>query len=73
MSRYAKILKADIANGTGFRTSIWFTGCPIKCKGCFNSHIWNPNTGKPFTDEIIQKILTVSKPYWCERLICAWR
>ena len=70
MANYSKILKADIANGLGFRTTIWFTGCDLNphCKGCFNSSIWSPSTGKLFTSEVIEKILKTSKPYWCQGL-----
>ena len=33
---YASITRADIANGTGFRTSLFVSGCARKCPGCFN-------------------------------------
>lgn len=56
MSRYAKIKKFDIANGSGIRTSIYFSGCPIHCKGCFNQELWNPNYGKEYTEETYQEI-----------------
>lgn len=39
-----------------------------KCKGCFNASIWNPDTGKPFTEETVEKIIRTSKPAWCEGL-----
>ena len=68
MANYQKILKADIANGLGFRTTIFFTGCPIQCPGCFNKSIWDPSVGKPFTQETVKKIIDVSSPYWCEGL-----
>ena len=32
---YTKLLKADIANGPGFRLTLWVTGCMRKCPGCF--------------------------------------
>lgn len=25
--------------------AIWFQGCSIKCKGCWNSHMWNADGG----------------------------
>lgn len=42
-------------------------GCDLNphCKGCFNDSIWSPYTGKPFTGKTIDKIIEVSKPYWC--------
>jgi len=33
---YASIIKADIANGEGFRVSLFVSGCARNCPGCFN-------------------------------------
>lgn len=33
---YASITRADIANGIGFRVSLFVSGCARKCPGCFN-------------------------------------
>jgi len=68
MANYQKILKADIANGLGFRVTVFFTGCPIQCPGCFNKSIWDPSTGKLFTQETIDKIIKTASPDWCEGL-----
>lgn len=54
--RYSTIKNLDIANGSGCRVSIWFTGCNFHCKGCFNSEIWDFNSGEEFTQEIINNI-----------------
>ena len=43
---YAKILKADIANGTGFRVTLFVSGCARNCKGCFNKIAQDPSYGK---------------------------
>jgi anaerobic ribonucleoside-triphosphate reductase activating protein len=51
MANIAKIKQWDIANGKGIRTSIFFSGCEFHCKGCFNSEIWDFNTGEQFTRE----------------------
>ena len=56
MSRYARIKKFDIANGDGIRTSIYFTGCPIHCEGCFNQELWDPNYGQEYTEQTYQEI-----------------
>jgi len=29
-----------LAEGPGPRTVIWFQGCPIRCPGCYNPHLW---------------------------------
>lgn len=47
---YSKIKKYDISNGCGIRTSIFFTGCPFHCPGCFNPELWDKNAGHVFDD-----------------------
>ena len=34
--KYAQIRDQDIGNGEGIRTSLFVTGCNLKCPGCFN-------------------------------------
>lgn len=29
--------------GPGTRTVIWFQGCSIRCKGCWNTEMWDPS------------------------------
>lgn len=45
---YASIRKMDISNGEGLGIALFVQGCPIHCKGCFNSSTWDPKGGKPF-------------------------
>ena len=59
---YAEIKNCDIANGPGVRVSLFVSGCTHKCKGCFNQIAWDFNYGKPFTQETIDKIITMLKP-----------
>lgn len=59
---YAAIKKTDIANGDGVRVSIWVSGCPIHCEGCFNKDLWNYNYGKPFTQDVIDEIIEALEP-----------
>ncbi len=54
MANYTKIKNFDIANGQGLRVSIFFSGCELKCKGCFNHELWDFNHGKLFTKEIYE-------------------
>lgn len=53
---YTKILRMDIANGPGFRCTLWVTGCRRHCPGCFNVKAQDPNFGSPFDDEAKEKI-----------------
>lgn len=57
--RYNKIRKMDISNGPGVRVSIFMQGCSFHCKECFNPETWNFNEGKHFTDETVNKVLTL--------------
>lgn len=59
--RYNKIRKMDISNGPGVRVSIFFQGCAFHCDGCFNPDTWDFNCGEEFTDEVIEKVITLCK------------
>ena len=65
---YASILKCDIANGPGFRTSLFVSGCMRKCPGCFNEEAWNPNYGKVFDDSAKDKIFKELSMEYCRGL-----
>ncbi|MCQ2300304.1 MAG: anaerobic ribonucleoside-triphosphate reductase activating protein [Bacteroidales bacterium] len=61
---YASIYKCDTANGTGFRVSLFVSGCGRKCKGCHNAEAQNPDFGKPFDATAKGKIFDeLAKPY----------
>ena len=55
---YAGIKEFDIADGPGVRLSLFVSGCPHHCPGCFNEETWDENFGKPFTEETREHILT---------------
>ena len=54
---YGEIKYFDIANGPGIRVSLFVSGCPHACKGCFNEAAWNPSFGELFTEEVEERIL----------------
>lgn len=54
--RFSSIRTADIANGLGWRVTLWCTGCLRKCPGCFNEEAQDPNFGQVFDEEEKQKI-----------------
>ena len=54
---YANIKYNDIANGEGISVSLFVSGCPHQCTGCFNPETWNYEYGKPFTKETEKEIL----------------
>lgn len=59
---YATIKNCDIANGPGVRVSLFVSGCTHRCPGCFNEVAWDFGYGEPFTQETIEKILTMLAP-----------
>ena len=60
-----QIYKADCANGTGIRISLFVSGCTIHCKGCFNARTWDFDFGVPYDDRIENLILEeLSKDYY---------
>ena len=65
---YANIYRADIANGIGFRVSLFVSGCARNCKGCFNKEAQDPTFGKPFDDKAKQKIFNELEHGWCRGL-----
>ena len=65
---YAKIYKADIANGDHFRVSLFVSGCARGCPGCFNPEAQNPDFGRPFDDAAKQKIFKELEHEWCKGL-----
>lgn len=57
MTRIAEIKDNDVANGKGITMSVWFQGCPHRCKGCHNESTWDYFEGRPFTYQDIIYIL----------------
>ena len=54
---YGEIKYFDIANGPGIRVSLFVSGCPHACPGCFNEIAWNYEYGEEYTEEVEEKIL----------------
>ncbi len=54
---YSKIIQHDIANGEGWRTTLFVSGCNNNCKGCFNQELQDFNYGEKFTMFTAQNIL----------------
>lgn len=56
--KYADLFFDDTVNGTGFRASLFVSGCnPPHCKGCWSPQARDFNYGKEFTEETKQNIL----------------
>ena len=55
----AEIIDNSYANGPGLRSVIWFQGCNLHCKGCYNKDLWpfvqkNLFTPKDLVNKMIQ-------------------
>ena len=59
---YATIKNCDIANGPGVRVSLFVSGCTHRCPGCFNEVAWDFDYGQPFSQGVIDLILSMLKP-----------
>lgn len=53
---YSKIIPLDIANGPGWRVSLFVSGCRNRCKGCFNPEAWDFDYGQEFSWETVHEI-----------------
>lgn len=58
---YSGIIKEDISNGPGIRLSLFVSGCPFHCKGCFNEETWNYQNGSSFSENTIDEIVKFYK------------
>lgn len=65
---YSAIKPVDIANGVGVRVSLFVSGCPHHCKGCFNTETWDYDHGEAFTAGTVCDILDLLKPSWIRGL-----
>jgi anaerobic ribonucleoside-triphosphate reductase activating protein len=54
----ARFLGSTRAEGPGERTAIWMQGCAIRCRGCFNPHMWSFRGGERIAaGDLIARIL----------------
>ena len=54
---YWTVKKMDTANGPWLRVSLFVSGCPHGCIGCFNSIAWDFKYWSIFTQEVLDDIL----------------
>lgn len=66
--RYADYYDCDICNGKSVGMSLFVSGCPIHCQGCFNSDIWDFNAGKEWTGEIEERFIELAGKDYIKRI-----
>lgn len=55
---YHMIRTDDMLNGEGLRVVIFLSGCLHHCEGCHNPETWNVSSGKEFTANEINAIMS---------------
>lgn len=45
-----------MVDGEGVRCSLYVSGCPFACAGCFNEAAWSFRYGTPFTDDLADRV-----------------
>ena len=58
---YSLMRQYDIANGEGIGCTIFFSGCKLKCKGCFQQETWSFTYGEELTKEKEQIFIDMCK------------
>lgn len=56
--RYSKIVETSYVDGPGARTVLFVQGCSLRCPGCQNKHLWNPDGGNAATPRQLAHNLT---------------
>lgn len=67
-ARICQIRSMDISNGEGIGIAVFFGGCILHCKNCFNSELWSFDVGEIYTQAHEDKIIELMKPNWIQRI-----
>lgn len=54
---YHRYYSVDVVNGPGTRVTLFVAGCVHHCPGCYNQSTWLITSGKPFTQQLEDKII----------------
>ena len=64
----AKVEPRSFVDGEGVRCSIYLSGCPFSCPGCYNLHAQRFTYGELCTEDAIEDILTYCEADYIEGL-----
>ena len=68
--KYAGIIKNDLAAAPGISTTFFVQGCPIKCPGCHNPEAQSFESGKDFSQSIIDELEQALFANGIQRTLC---
>ena len=61
---FHKIESTNLSNGLGWRVVLWVSGCSHHCSGCHNPETWDAESGRPFTEAEMRKLISLlENPY----------
>lgn len=71
--RFSKNFVADykpynFVDGEGVRCSLYVSGCPFACKGCYNKAAQNFSYGKPYSEVLEEQIIEDLAADYCQGL-----
>ncbi|NUE66019.1 MULTISPECIES: anaerobic ribonucleoside-triphosphate reductase-activating protein [Snodgrassella] len=55
---YHQYYPVDVVNGPGTRCTLFVAGCEHKCRGCYNATTWRVDSGKPFDQQLEDRIIS---------------
>lgn len=58
----------NFVDGEGVRCSIYVSGCPFACKGCYNKAVQDFAYGQPYTRELEDQIIEDLRVDYCQGL-----
>ena len=58
----------NFVDGEGVRCSLYVSGCPFACKGCYNKIAQNFQYGTPYTQELEEEIIEDMRAEYCQGL-----
>lgn len=56
-TKYYGFMPNDFINGENVSVSLWVSGCPHRCEGCHNAHMWDFNSGYDIPSNIKGRII----------------
>lgn len=65
---YGVIHPESMVDGPGVRVSLFVSGCPHRCLGCFNEELWDQDAGQHFSYDTLIELLKLAKPRYIKGL-----